>query len=170
MGKRKAELRIRVAFIRDLIKRSDLVPVRLRKGNKTPKGLKCAEAFVHFLTSLAKTNKLVEQVVYHTNPVSLGAVLADNRGRDWRGVKEGSGKAMLWEEEASIPQVTAWDSASVFSRAASEQSERSLLKFSLTSAPFQCIPHILVPFSKNNLWRTPRCNLTLEQFKKSLRG
>lgn len=80
----------------------------------------------------------------HTNPVSLGAVLADDRGRYWGGVKEGSGKDMLWKEEASIPQMTAWDSASVFPRAASEQSKRSFLKFSLTSALFQGIPHIQV--------------------------
>lgn len=37
--------------------------VRLRKGSKTPKGRKCTEAFAHFLTSLARKNKLVGQVV-----------------------------------------------------------------------------------------------------------
>lgn len=64
LGKRKAELRVRAAFIRDLIKRSDLLlPVRLKKGSKTPKGRKCTEAFAHFLTSLARKNKLVGQVV-----------------------------------------------------------------------------------------------------------
>lgn len=64
LGKRKAELRVRAAFIRDLIKRSGLLlPVRLRKGSKTPKGRKCTEAFAHFLTSLARKNKLVGQVV-----------------------------------------------------------------------------------------------------------
>lgn len=92
LDKRKVEFGVRAAFIRDLIKRSDL-SVRLRKGNKTPKGCKGAEAFAHFLTSLARSKKLVGQVVYHTNPVSLGAVLADNR--EWGGVKGGSGSRAL---------------------------------------------------------------------------
>lgn len=42
----------------------------------------------------------------------MGAVLVDDRGRDWGGVREQSGKAMLWKEEASIPPATAWGSAS----------------------------------------------------------
>lgn len=40
---------------------------------------------------------------------------------------------MVWKEGASIPAVTAWGSASVIPRAASEQSEGSFLRFSLTS-------------------------------------
>lgn len=129
LDKSKVEFGIRAAFIRGLIKRSDL-SVRLRKGNKTPKGCKCAEAFAHFLTSLARSKKLVGQVVYHTNSVSLEAVLADDR--DWGGVKGGSW-SRLCKEGASTPPVTAWGSASVIPRAASEPSERRFLKISLTS-------------------------------------
>ena len=66
------------------MQRSDLpLPVRLKKGNKTPKGHRRAEAFTHFFRSQdGSTNRFVGQEVYHKICVSLGVVLADDRGKD----------------------------------------------------------------------------------------
>lgn len=140
LDKSKVEFGIRAAFIRGLIKRSDL-SVRLRKGNKTPKGCKCAEAFAHFLTSLARSKKLVGQVVYHTNSVSLEAVLADDR--DWGGVKGGVLKPAL-QGRGFNPTSDSLGQCKCDSQSSIWAIRKEVSQDFINICCFQCIPHIQV--------------------------